>query len=95
MDPLPEIKAVDTANARYNKKVKHLARMARAWKDKSGVSMSGLLIDTLVYDFMADWEYNDKSFLYYDWMARDFLEYLHEQDRDRSYWYAPGSKQRV
>lgn len=95
MDPLSEIKAVDTANAHYNKKVKHLARMTRAWKDKSGVSMSGLLIDTFVYDFMADWEHNDKSFVYYDWMTRDFLKYLYERDRERAYWYAPGSNQRV
>ena len=95
MDPIREIEAIDSANARYNKKVKRLARMARAWRAKDNVPMSGLLIDTLVYDFMTGWEYNDKSFMFYDWMTRDFLEYLHEQDRDRSYWYAPGSSQRV
>jgi len=95
MDPIAEIEAIDLANARHNKKVKHLARMARAWRTKNNVSMSGLLIDTLAYDFMAGWEYNDKSFVYYDWMTRDFLKYLYEQDRDRRYWYAPGSNQRV
>lgn len=94
-DPIHEIEAINAANTRYSKKVKHLARMARAWKAKSGVSMGGLLMDTLVYDFMANWEYNDKSFVYYDWMTRDFLKYLYDQDRNRSYWYAPGSNQRV
>jgi hypothetical protein len=95
MDPIPEIEAIDAANVRYNKKVKHLARMARAWRTKNSVPMNGLLIDTLVYNFMADWEYNDKSFMFYDWMTRDFLKHLYEQNRDRSYWYAPGSNQRV
>jgi hypothetical protein len=95
MDPVPEIDAINVANTRYNKKVKHLARMARAWRAKNNVPMSGFLIDTLVYDFMPRWEYDDKSFVYYDWMTRDFLKYLYEQNRDRNYWYAPGSNQRV
>jgi hypothetical protein len=95
MDPVPEIEAINAANARYGKKVKHLARMARAWKAKNNVSMNGLLIDTLVHDFMINWEYNHESFMYYDWMTRDFLKFLYEQNRDRAYWYAPGSNQRV
>jgi hypothetical protein len=95
MDPISKIKAIDSSNARYNKKVKHLARMARAWRAKNNVPMGGLLIDTLVYNFMPDWEYNGESFVYYDWMVRDFLKYLSEQNRDRTYWYAPGSNQRV
>jgi hypothetical protein len=70
-NPVSEIQAMDVANARYDKKVKHLARMARAWKAKSGVAMGGLLIDTLVYNFMTDWEYNTRSFMWYDWMTRD------------------------
>jgi hypothetical protein len=57
--------------------------------------MGGLLIDTLVYNFMADWEYNSKSFMWYDWMTRDFLKYLYDQDRNQSYWHAPGSNQLV
>lgn len=95
MDPIPEIDALNAANATYDKKVKHLARMARAWKVKCSVSMSGLLIDTLVHDFVPSWQYNDKSFVYYDYMTRDFLQYLYGQNRDRAYWYAPGSNQRV
>lgn len=95
-DPISEIDAFNSANALYNKKVKHLARMARAWKAKNSVSMGGLLIDTLVYSFMTGWEYrNNTSYFYYDWMTRDFFEYLHNQNPDQSYWYAPGSNQRV
>lgn len=95
VDPLPEIRAINEANNRSSKKVKHLARMTRAWKKENGVAMSGLLIDTLVQDFMVDWGEDDKSYHYYDWMARDFLKYLHDQDRARQYWHAPGSNQRV
>lgn len=94
-DPVSEINAINSTNALYGKKVKHLARMARVWKAENNISMSGLLIDTLAHDFMIGWTYNDKSFWYYDWMTRDFFEYLGDRDPGQSYWYAPGSNQRV
>lgn len=69
--------------------------MARAWKNKCNVSMSGILIDTLAYKFMKDWEYKDKSYTYYDWMSRDFFKYLKDTDTSQLYWLAPGSNRYV
>ncbi|WP_345787139.1 SMODS domain-containing nucleotidyltransferase [Desulfotomaculum nigrificans] len=94
-DPVAEINAINDANNTYNQKVKHLAKMARAWKEKCNVPVPGILIDTLVFNFMKKWEYNDKSFLYYDFMTRDFLKYLSEQNPSQGYWLAPGSNRRV
>ena len=94
-NPVPELDAISKANKLYNKKVKHLARMARAWKKKNNVAIKGLLIDTLAYNFMEQWQYNDKSFFYYDYMIRDFMKYLSEMDKSQVYWYAPGSEQYV
>lgn len=68
-----------------------LGRMARAWRDHNSVNMSGMLIDTLAYQFMASWHYRDKSYLYYDYMTRDFFSFLGQQDRNQTYWLAPGS----
>jgi hypothetical protein len=93
--PREEISAITTANNLWNKNMKRLCRMARAWKDKWDVPMGGLLIDTLAYNFLKQWEYKDKSFIYYDWMTRDFFEYLKNQDSDKNYWLAPGSSQYV
>lgn len=94
-NPKPEIEEIKQADILYNKNLKRLCRMARAWKDKCNVPMGGLLIDTLAYNFMKTWEYRDKSFLYYDFMTRDFLEYLKNQDPNKKYWLAVGSKQYV
>ena len=69
--------------------------MARAWKDKWNVPMGGLLIDTLAYNFMKQWEHRDKSYIYYDWMSRDFFKYLKDQDSEQEYWLALGSGQYV
>ncbi|WP_028043407.1 SMODS domain-containing nucleotidyltransferase [Candidatus Stoquefichus massiliensis] len=90
-DPKKEIEAINDRNKLVNKNLKRLCRMARAWKKKCNVSMSGILIDTLAYKFINDWEYKDKSYLYYDYMSRDFFEYLKNIDTDKTYWLAPGS----
>ena len=92
-NPLPEIEAIADLDKRCNGNLKWLCRMARAWKNQWDVPMGGLLIDTLAHNFMADWEYRDKSFVYYDWMSRDFFLYLSERDPSQQYWLAVGSSQ--
>ena len=94
-DPKPEIKAIKDANDDWNNNLKRLCRMARAWKDEWSVPMGGLLIDTLAHHFLSTWQYKDKSFVYYDYMTRDFFEYLKNRDEDQEYWLAPDSYQRV
>ena len=53
--------------------------------------MSGMLIDTLAYQFIENWQYRDKSFFYHDFMARDFFDYLSQIPETQTYWRAPGS----
>jgi len=94
-DPRAEINAMNTRNNETNKNLKRLCRMARAWKGKNNVPMSGILIDTLAFKFINDWEHKDKSYTYYDWMSRDFFEYLKNLDKEKLYWLAPGSNRYV
>jgi hypothetical protein len=94
-NPRPEIAEINSKNVLWNKNLKRLCRMARAWKYKWDVPIGGLLIDTLAYNFMADCEYKDKSFLYYDFITRDFFKYLTEQKSEQSYWLSPGARQYV
>lgn len=94
-NPKPEIAEIKKKNDECNKNLKRLARMIRAWKDCWSVPMGGLLIDTLAYNFIRNWEYKDKSFIYYDWMTRDFLKFLSEQDSEKQYWLSPGAGQYV
>ncbi len=65
--------------------------MIRAWRDRNGVPMNGMLIDTLAYQFIGSWGYRTKLYLYYDFMSRDFFGYLAKQDKNQAYWLAPGS----
>jgi len=94
-NPRPEIEAIRIRNIACNGNLIALCRMMRAWKKKWDVPMGGLLIDTLAYQFITGWEYNRKSYLYYDWMCRDFFRYMKDLDRTQKYWRAPGSSQYV
>ncbi|MCY4578840.1 MAG: nucleotidyltransferase [Chloroflexi bacterium] len=94
-NPRPEIEAIRTRNAACNSNLVPLCRMMRAWKSEWSVPIGGLLVDTLAYQFIDNWKHKDKSFLYYDYMCRDFFLFMAEQSREQSYWRAPGSGQYV
>lgn len=93
--PREEMKAVADLDLKKNSNLRRLCKMARAWKNKHGVAMGGLLIDTLAYNFLDSTDaYDDCSFLYYDELSRDFFRFLAEQP-EQSEYAAPGSRQRV
>ena len=94
-NPRPEIRAIRDRNLACNGNLVPLCRMMRAWKRTWNVPVGGLLIDTLAYQFIDTWEHKDKSFFYYDWMARDFFKFAANQSKEQEYWLAPGSGQRV
>ena len=94
--PREEMSAMKEANGEKNKNLRRLCKIARAWKNKHGVSMSGLLIDTLAYNFInSTTQYDEGSYRKYDAMCKDFFEYLAKQPKDQKYYMALGSKQQV
>lgn len=94
-NPKPEIDAIRERNDICNGNLISLCRMMRTWKQKWVVPIGGLLIDTLACQFIDQWEYKKKSHLYYDFMCRDFFEWMAKQDQEQEYWKAPGSGQFV
>jgi hypothetical protein len=94
-NPRPEIEALRSRNSATNGNLVPLCRMMRAWKHHWGVPIGGLLIDTLAYQFIENYEHRGKSYLYYDFMCRDFFRWMADQDPDKEYWRALGSGQYV
>lgn len=94
-NPRPEIQAIRDRNNACNVNLVPLCRMMRAWKREWDVKIGGLLIDTLSYQFVGNYTYRDKSYLYYDFMCRDFFKWMADQDIEQEYWKAPGSGQYV
>lgn len=93
--PREEMDAVKDMDLKKNFNLRRLCKMSRAWKNKHGVGMGGLLLDTLAYNFLESTEdFDNKSFLYYDCLSRDFFKYLSDLP-EQSEYAAPGSNQRV
>ena len=51
--------------------------------------MSGILIDSIAYNFMLSYQYAKEPFIYYDWISRDFFKYVYD-NADKRYWDKPG-----
>ena len=94
-NPKPEIAAMRKRNFDTNGNLIRLCRMMRAWRNEWSVPISGFLIDTLAYQFIENWEYNQRSYFYYDFLSRDFFEWMSNQSQVQEYWKAPGSGQLV
>lgn len=89
-NPKKEIDEMNQYNNLTNGNLKKLCKMLREWKDEKNVDISGYAIDTLAYNFIKYWDNKDKSYMYYDWMTRDFFKFLSEQN-ESAVLYAPGS----
>lgn len=93
--PKDEIEATKTVDDEQNGNLRRLCKMLRAWKNKHGIGIGGLLIDTLAHNFLTSTDdYATASFGSYDSMVRDFFAYakdLPQQDR----YAALGSRQHV
>lgn len=93
--PREEMDAIADLDSAKNFNLRRLCKMVRAWKNKHGIGIGGLLIDTLAYNFLnSTSDYDEKSYLYYDWLSRDFFKYMSELP-EQSEYAAPGSRQRV
>lgn len=93
--PQDELDEISKMNQYTNRNLRRLCKMARAWKNKHGIAIGGLLIDTLAYNFFKTTDYyDDKSYTYYDYMSRDFFKFLSKQP-NQSHYQALGSNQDV
>lgn len=72
-----------------------LCKIMRAWKNTSGLAMSGLLMDTLAYNFLnAKTCYRTASLSQFDAVVRDFFAFLKDEPK-KEFYAALGSNQHV
>ena len=71
-----------------------ICQMIREWKANNGVTICGLLIDTLIKDFLDNNpEYKWKSKSDYYELLKSVFKYLSDQDENRKQWNSMGSNQ--
>lgn len=89
MNPKSEIDCFNGRNTMCKGNLKKFCRMLRAWKNENYIPMNGILLDSIAYNFFRNYEHADKSFTFYDWISRDFFEFL-QDNSDRVNWDRPG-----
>ncbi|WP_374718044.1 nucleotidyltransferase [Neobacillus sp.] len=95
-DPIPEIEEGRTTIELSNKNYKYICNLVRVWKNNVGFKFGGLLIDTLVYNFLNENEdYKSATFDDYLSLIKDLFYYLKSRNKDQKYLYALGSNQKV
>lgn len=93
--PSAEISAMKEFSRTRSDNLRKLCKMVRAWKNRNGVNMGGLLIDTLVHRFLSSADqYDSASTSSFDLLSRDFFYYLSCEERKERY-HALGSNQHV
>ena len=93
--PKLEIEKCKSLNLNFNNHFSNLTRLMRRWKNHTGFSFKGLLIDTLISDFIDDKGISEIYYSDYNILLKDIFEYFSNQDRNREYWYALGSNQKI
>lgn len=58
--------------------VKKFCRMLRAWNDVNNVGLHGIVIDSIVYNFFESWENSKTSYVFFDFISRDFFSFVVE-----------------
>lgn len=74
--PWHEVATIENAETRANNNVRPLIRMLKCWQANCNVPIRSFYLELLAIEFLDSWMYRDRSVFYYDWMCRDFFEWM-------------------
>lgn len=84
-----EAKLIRESNESSAGNARHLIKMMKRWQAHCNVPLKSFWIELVAVEFIGQWEHRGKSSMYYDWMVRDFLDYL--VGKEFGTLYAPGT----
>jgi hypothetical protein len=93
VDPDAEIEKIKKADADTNGNTRNLIRMLKCWQGYCNVPMKSFCLELLAVDFLSTWQYRQNTATYYDWMTRDFMQYL--LGKKWSYVFVPGTSESI
>ena len=95
-NPIPEITKCKKLKEETKDNFTNICHMIRTWKNKDGFKFKGLLIDTLSNKFLEDNpKYKNCNYSDYFNLIVDLFEFLKNQDKNQSFWFALGSNQKI
>lgn len=93
--PTPEISECNRLSDETSGHFINFCRLLQKWKNKNGFVFKGLLIDTMVSNYLEDEGVDSISYSDYEQLIPNLFKFLSEQDKERSYWFALGSNQKT
>jgi hypothetical protein len=84
-----EVTAISTSSSLSNGNTRDLVRMMKCWQAHCSVPLKSFHIELLAIDFLSTWGNRGKSTTWYDYMSRDFFEFILK--RQNTHVYAPGT----
>jgi len=75
-NPFAEYQSLHNIDLAWNMKATHLTQMLKAWKYECNVPVKSLSLEVLASEFVKQWQYREQTIFYYDWMIRDFFEFM-------------------
>lgn len=88
-DPIEEITRVKNSDYATNGNTRNLIRMMKCWQGYCNVPLKSFSIELLAIKFLESYQYRDKTTVYYDWMVRDFFQFI--IGKANGYVSAPGT----
>ena len=88
-DPDAELARITSADMTTNSNVRRLVQMLKAWQRECSVAIKSFHLELLVAEFLEQSPWGTYSYFYYDWLSRDFFEFLIK--RANTYLCAPGT----
>ena len=94
-NPIAEQEACAKLNAKTQGVYIRLCKIIRYWKNNVGLVFHGIALDTLVFNFLANSDYDSESEPDYIDLTIRAVEYIADNLDDNLLYYAPGSRDAV
>lgn len=75
-NPAVEYQWVQYADSMSAGKATHLIKMLKAWKRECSVEIKSISLEVLACLFVTNWPYRLQTIYWYDWLVRDFFEFM-------------------
>jgi hypothetical protein len=87
--PLEELKMIEMADLANAGNLRPLIRMLKAWQAECSVPIKPFHLELIAIEFMAQSPWRLKDWFYFDWITRDFFEFLYHRANQRV--FLPGT----
>ena len=91
-NPVAEYRAINDADSVSAGKATDLSKMLKAWKRECSVDIKSISLEVLACVFVSEWQYRHQTLFYYDWLVRDFFEFMLRY-KDRGWTRVPGTQE--